>query len=135
MIHIDLKERIETHLDAMQCESVALRRDAIELRLSNGVELTLRFASEHEYAMTWYWGDATMSIDTAPLRRGLLTYPNHLHTPAGEVVADPITEIGAAPWHNVRALIERLLDAPLLGYEPACADPSRDAYAQAPCNP
>jgi len=121
MLHVELKERIESTFDATQLESVTLCRDALELRLSNGVDLTLRIVGPGEYAMNWRWGEAAMSIDTAPLHDTLGTYPNHLHTSDGGVADDPVTEIAASPWDNVRALIGRLLDEPLLGRAPSFA--------------
>lgn len=121
MLHLELKEQIESTFDAAQLDSITLCRDALELRLSNGVDLTLRIAGPSEYAMNWRWGEASMSIDTAPLHDTLNTYPNHLHTLDGQVADDPVTEIAVSPWHNVRALIERLLDQPLLGHESSSA--------------
>lgn len=117
MLHLELKENIEATFGAAHDVSVTLCRDAIEVSLPNGVALLVRIAERDEYAMNWRWGEAEMGIDTAPLHRGLCTYPNHLHTPDGEVLGDPITEIDAQPWQNVRKLIERLLVQPLLGYE------------------
>ncbi|TGB35292.1 hypothetical protein [Burkholderia thailandensis] len=122
MLHIELKERIETDFDAACVESVTLRRDALDVRLANGVELTLRIANAREYAMDWRWGEAAMRIDTAP-HHALpgAARPNHLHTPDGRVLVDPVTEFGGEPWRNVRVLIERLAEAPLLGHELPCA--------------
>lgn len=117
MRHIELKESIEAAFGAIPEVSATLCRDAIEVSLPNGVGLLIRVAECDEYAFEWRWGEAEMRIDTAPLHRGLATYPNHLHTPDGTVVADPITVVGAEPWRNVRTLIERLLTQPLLGYE------------------
>ncbi|TAM06206.1 MAG: hypothetical protein EPN70_06535 [Paraburkholderia sp.] len=116
MLHIELKEQIETTFDNTQVVSVTLCRDALELNLANGVEMVLRIVSPTEYAMNWRWGDAAqMSIDTAPVHKSLKTFPNHFHTVDGKVVDDPVTEIGAEPWRNVRTLIERLLAQPMLG--------------------
>ncbi|HVW48841.1 MAG TPA: hypothetical protein VHC91_00330 [Trinickia sp.] len=119
MLHIELIEKIESTYGDEDLTSVTLCRDALEVRLSNGVELTLRIAGPSEYALGWRWGEAVMGIDTAPLHDTLGTYPNHLHTPDGRTVDDPVSEAGAEPWRNVRALIDRLLVEPLLGYEPA----------------
>ncbi|TDG04883.1 hypothetical protein E1N52_27280 [Paraburkholderia guartelaensis] len=117
MLHIELKEQIEAAFDATQLASVTLCRDALELSLTNGVELTLRIADPSEYAMNWRWGEAAMGIDTAPVHPTLGTFPNHLHTPDGRTVDDPVSEVGVAPWHNVRRLIARLLAQPLLGFD------------------
>ncbi|WP_028207467.1 hypothetical protein [Paraburkholderia nodosa] len=121
MLHIELKEQIEAAFDAAQLASVTLCRDALELRLSNGVELTLRIADASEYAMNWRWGEAAMGIDTAPVHPSLGTFPNHLHTPDGRTVDDPVSEVGVEPWHNVRMLIARLLAQPLLGFDASLA--------------
>lgn len=121
MLHIELKEQIEAAFDATQLAAVTLCRDALELNLTNGVELTLRIAGPGEYAMNWRWGEAAMQIDTAPVHPTLGTFPNHLHTPDGGTVDDPVTEIGAQPWHNVRMLIARLLAQPLLGFDASLA--------------
>lgn len=122
MLHIELKERIETEFESARVESVTLRRDALDVRLANGVELTLRIANAREYAMDWRWGEAAMRIDTAPRHAPPeAAHPNHLHAPDGRVLADPVTEFGGEPWRNVRALIERLAAAPLLGHEPPSA--------------
>ncbi|GAB6852218.1 hypothetical protein [Paraburkholderia kururiensis] len=131
MLHLELKEQIEATFDATQLASITLCRDALELQLINGVDLTLRFAAPREYAMNWRWGEATMRIDTAPLHRTLRTFPNHLHTPDGDAVDDPVSQIDADPWLNVRVLIERLLAQPLLGYEPSLADVLPAASADA----
>lgn len=40
MLHIELKERIETEFETARVESVTLRRDALDVRLANGVGLT-----------------------------------------------------------------------------------------------
>ncbi|WP_395071183.1 hypothetical protein [Paraburkholderia silvatlantica] len=121
MLHIELKKQIETAFDATQVASVTLCRDALELSLANGVELTLRIADPGEYAMNWRWGEAAMGIDTAPVHPTLGTFPNHLHTPDGRTVDDPLSEAGVAPWHNVRTLIARLLAQPLLGFDASLA--------------
>jgi hypothetical protein len=117
MLHIELKEQIEKTFDASQLASVTLCRDALDLSLVNGVDLTLRIVGPAEYVMSWRWGEAGMCIDTAPLHETLGTFPNHLHTPDGRAVDDPVSEIGADPWRNISTLISRLLAQPLLGFE------------------
>lgn len=117
MLHIELKEQIEKTFDASQLASLTLCRDAIDLSLVNGVDLTLRIVGPAEYVMSWRWGEVGMCIDTAPLHETLGTFPNHLHTPDGRAVDDPVSEIGADPWRNVSTLISRLLAQPLLGFE------------------
>ncbi|HEY4801242.1 MAG TPA: hypothetical protein VIH96_01355 [Paraburkholderia sp.] len=129
MLHIELKEQIEATFDATQLASVTLCRDALELSLTNGVELTLRIAGPSEYAMRWCWGEAAMCIDTAPLHRTLGTFPNHLHTPDGRAVDDPVSEPGAEPWCNVRMLISRLLAQPLLGFDAPLAHELSEALS------
>ncbi|WP_321965341.1 hypothetical protein [Paraburkholderia sp. J7] len=132
MLHIELKEQIEAAFDATQLASVTLCRDALELSLTNGVELTLRIADPNEYAMNWRWGEAAMGIDTAPVHPTLHTFPNHCHTPDGRTVDDPVSEIGMEPWDNVRMLIARLLAQPLLGFDAAVARDLSDALSEEP---
>ena len=132
MLHIELKEQIEAAFDATQLSSVTLCRDALELSLTNGVELTLRIADPNEYAMNWHWGEAAMGIDTAPVHPTLGTFPNHCHTPDGRSVDDPVSEIGMEPWHNVRMLIARLLTQPLLGFDIAVARDLSEALSEEP---
>lgn len=132
MLHIELKEQIEAAFDATQLSSVTLCRDALELSLTNGVELTLRIADPNEYAMNWHWGEAAMGIDTAPVHPTLGTFPNHCHTPDGRSVDDPVSEIGMEPWHNVRMLIARLLAQPLLGFDVAVARDLSEALSEEP---
>ncbi|MBV8646127.1 hypothetical protein [Paludibacterium sp.] len=117
MLPLELKARLEAHAVAEQLAAITLCRDALQLQLANGVALMLCFASAAEYSMSWRWGDAEMRIDTAPTHPGLASAPNHLHLPDGNVVADPLSHVGAAPWDNAVRLVERLLAAPLLGYE------------------
>jgi hypothetical protein len=130
MLHIELKEQIEATFDATQLASVTLCRDAVDVSLANGVELTLRVAGPAEYVMSWRWGEAAMCIDTAPLHDTLDTFPNHLHTPDGRAVDDPVSEIGADPWRNVSALISRLLAQPLLGFDASFAHEPSEVPAE-----
>lgn len=134
MLHIELQEYIEAAFGETHGVTVTLCRDALEVSLPNGVALTLRVADCNEYAFGWRWGEAQMGIDTAPLHSEVGTFPNHLHTPNGNVAGDPISEIGADPRRNVRALIEALLTQPLLGYETSLATELPDAQAAAFCN-
>lgn len=113
-LHLELKEQIEAHYAAHLPTGVALRQDALMLEFDNGLRMELRFASAHEYLLSWLWGDAELRIDTAPLHPELATQPNHYHDEEGRVHADPLTQPGAAPWDNLRKVIDAVLNDPLL---------------------
>ncbi len=95
-------------------DAPALAHDALTATLDNGVILELRFAGAEEYSLRWQHDGRVFAIDTAPLHPELATFPNHLHAPDGGLGSDPLTQPGRAPWDNVRALVERVLDDPLL---------------------
>lgn len=113
-LHLELKEQIEARYGAQLPAGVELKQDALLLQFENGLVIELRFASAQEYVLGWLWGDAELRIDTAPLHPELKTQPNHLHDEEGRVRNDPITQPEAAPWDNVRHLIDALLEDPLL---------------------
>ena len=101
-LHLELKEKIES------CYGAQL------LQFDSGLAVELRFASADEYAINLLWGDAEMRIDTAPLHTELKTHPNHFHDVDGVLRDDPLTQPGAAPWDNVRKVIDAVLADPLL---------------------
>ncbi len=110
---IELKDAIDASLLPHLEEPATLCRDALILRLNNGVVMELRFASADEYALTWRYGDVELRIDTAPVDHAIATSPNHLHDADGQVRADPVTQPGAAPLDNVRVLVVAVLADPL----------------------
>jgi hypothetical protein len=112
-LHAQLKQAIERQFAAQLAEPVQLCRDALLLRLVNGVALELRHPRRGEYAIAWQVGDAWLRIDTAPVHHALPT-ANHLHDADGQVRADPLTRTDAEPWDNVRAVIDAVLVDPLL---------------------
>lgn len=114
MQHLELCERIREHYAGAGLESVETLRDALRLGFDNGVEMEVRYPGNTEYAIAWRWGEAELRIDTAPLHADLATFPNHLHRDDGSLAADPLTRIDAAPWDNLRAVIDAVLKAPLL---------------------
>lgn len=113
-LHLELKEQIEAAYGEQLPEGVELKQDALLLRFDSGLALELRFASPTEYSIGWLWGDAELRIDTAPLHGDLKTRPNHFHDEEGRVRDDPVTQPGAAPWDNVRKVIDAVLANPLL---------------------
>lgn len=114
MLHLELKEAIDLEFAAAIAEPAELCRDAVLVRLPNGVTIEIRVASAEEYSFGWRWGEAELRIDTAPLHRQVATFPNHLHDAEGRLLPDPITRPGRDPWENVRAVIATLLEDPLL---------------------
>lgn len=112
--HLALQERIGAEYGHRLAGPVELRQDALVASLDNGVSLELRCAAADAYSIQWRWGDAALRIDTAPAHRGLATFPNHLHDAEGGVRADPLTQPGADIWANLRAVLDAVLDDPLL---------------------
>lgn len=113
-LHLDLAARIdETFGERLDCPT-EVKLDALIVRLDNGVTLEARIAAPDAYAIAWAWGEAELRIDTAPLHKDLATFPNHLHGADGSLHQDPLTRCGAAPWDNLRAVIDSVLQDPLL---------------------
>ena len=116
-LHLELGAAVEAAF-AHELESPPEhKQDALIVRLTNGVTLTVRYAAPDAYSLRWTCaaGDAECGIDTAPLHQGLATFPNHFHHADSRVAADPFTRPGAPPQDNLRALIQALLDDPMLG--------------------
>lgn len=113
--HIELQEQLVNHYGARLDGTPQLLQDALALCFDNGLVVELRFASVDEYAIHWLWGDAELSIDTAPLHPDAGSFPSHFHDLDGRIRADPVTRPGQAPLANIQALIDALLVDPLLG--------------------
>ncbi|MBP6801530.1 MULTISPECIES: hypothetical protein [Zoogloea] len=113
-LHFDLATRIdETYGERLEGPA-EVKLDALVVRLDNGVTLEARIAAPNAYAIAWAWGEAELRIDTAPVHKDLATFPNHLHAADGKLYHDPLTRCGAAPWDNLRAVIDCVLNDPLL---------------------
>lgn len=110
----EIAERLIEYYGQHLNDAPALAHDALTARFDNGIILELRFASAEEYSLRWHHDGQTLAIDTAPLHPGLATFPNHLHGADGIARPDPLTHPGAAPWDNVRAVLGRILEDPLL---------------------
>ena len=114
-LHLELGATIEQTFPEALDGPVEQKQDVMIVRLTNGVTLDVRYAAPDAYSLRWRHGDAESGIDTAPLHRGLATFPNHFHDAAGRIVPDPVTQPGAAPEANLTLLIRALLDDPTLG--------------------
>lgn len=123
----ELLEHINRDFGARLRSPARLTQDALIIELDNGVELTVRYASEEAYSLRWHVPADTaahatnatsatyeLGIDTAPLHPALATHPNHLHLADGRVIADPLTRPDRAPLHNVSAVLEAILISPML---------------------
>lgn len=117
-LHLELQECIEEEFGERLSAIPELKQDALILGLDNGVMVEIRYAGPAAYALAWVWNGAMLRIDTAPVHPHLSTFPNHLHDAEGTIRADPITRPDADPWDNTRALIEVLLEQPLLSTQP-----------------
>lgn len=116
--HTELLDYVEReHADALLTPP-QLAQDALTLVLKNGVVLTVRYAAADAYSLRWrtsiHADGVELGIDTAPTHPQLATVPNHLHLADGTVVADPLTQQGGAPEHNLARVIEALLRDPQL---------------------
>jgi hypothetical protein len=111
-LHADLHAAIEARYGKRFSVAPQLMQDALIVQFDTGLALEMRLASADEYAFMWHWGEAELSIDTAPSADGL---PSHLHDEEGQLRADPLTVPGKAPWANVQGLLDALLRDPLLG--------------------
>ena len=114
-LHLELGSAIEAAFGDDLDSPVEQKQDAMIVHLKNGVTLNVRYAAPDAYSLRWVYGDTESGIDTAPLHRGLATFPNHFHDAGGHVVADPITRPDAPPEDNLNRLIRALLDDPMLG--------------------
>lgn len=117
-LHPTLAAALATDFATALASPPQLTQDALVLRLTNGVTLTVRYAAADAYSLRWQLGTTEpateLAIDTAPCHPELATRPNHLHLADGRVVADPLTRTDAAPADNVAAVLRALLQDPLL---------------------
>jgi hypothetical protein len=109
-----LSERLIEHFGERLSGAPALAQDALTAKFDTGLMLELRFAGSGEYSIRWLIGGQSLGIDTAPLHPSLATFPNHLHGTDGAPRPDPLTHPGREPWDNVRAVVVRVLEDPLL---------------------
>lgn len=114
-LHLELGSAIDAAFADDLDSPVEQKQDAMIVHLKNGVTLNVRYAAPDAYSLRWAYGDAESGIDTAPLHRGLATFPNHFHDAGGRIVADPVTRPDAPPEDNLHRLIRALLDDPMLG--------------------
>lgn len=115
-LHVELADRLDRTFGAGVLPTpVERKQDALVVRLANGVALTIRYAANDAYSLRWNCGDVELGIDTAPIHRGLATFPNHLHDASGRALADPITRPDDEPAENIERLIQALIADPTLG--------------------
>ena len=113
-LHLALREDLAARYRDRLAGEVEMRQDAMLLHLDNGVSLEVRYASPEEYGLHWVWGEAEMRLDTAPVHDTQTTAPLHLHDSAGQALDGLLTTPGAPPLQNLQALIDALLEDPLL---------------------
>lgn len=112
-LHLELADLLGSEFSDRLRGDIERKQDALLVPVADDIVLTVRYASPTEYSLRWTTGDTEAGIDTAPLHRGLDTFPNHLHYSDGRVVADPVTDPGRAPIENLRRLIDALCDDPV----------------------
>lgn len=111
-LHPALCDALTTRFASRLAAAPRLHLDALVLTLDNGVALTIRYAADDAYSLCWTHDGRHFGIDTAPLHRGLATFPNHYHDGDGRLLADPHTDPANPPAENVSRLIEALLALP-----------------------
>lgn len=114
--HLQLKEQLEAGYAGQLPGQVVLTQDALIVPLPAGVQLTVRWATPHEYSFAWQNADGSRQacIDTAPLHPGM---PSHMHLADGRIVDDLITRAGADADVNLRAVLTALIANPNSGLE------------------
>lgn len=117
--HLRIRAMLDDEFSGALAAPVGATLDALEVRLANGVVLTLHAASPEQYSFSWHGGDPSRRaiLDTAPCHRAIAGHPAHLHHADGRVLADPVTRAGVDPVDNVRALVSELLANPRLALE------------------
>lgn len=113
-LHLELQSKIGEHYADQLDGEMQLKQDALIAVFDTGLAIEFRYLNANEYSIQWAWGDAELRIDTAPLHRELSTFPNHLHDADARLKADTLTVPGREPWDNVRQLVDRLLQDPML---------------------
>lgn len=112
VLHLAMRERVQADCAAHLAGEPQLTQDALVIRLSNGMTLTVHAASADEYSFSWQ-GDAGGSpqerIDTAPVHGGPAV---HRHGPDGRIVPDTLTDPARDPGDNLCALVRVLVAGP-----------------------
>ena len=116
-LHFELKEQIDVHYMEQLEGETQLKQDALIAIFNTGLAVELRYLNPQEYSIQWAWGDAELRIDTAPLHKELATFPNHIHDAYNKLHPDTLTIYHGDPWDNIRSLIDKLLQDPLLESE------------------
>jgi hypothetical protein len=113
-VHLQLKEKLDAHYASRLLEPVRMAQDALMFSFDTGLGVEVRYFSRLEYSVMWTWGEAHLRIDTAPTHADCTAFPHHLHRGEGAAVADPATSPDADCWLNLSALLNLLLQDPLL---------------------
>ncbi len=113
-LHTELIDNIISHYGERLVDTPQQSYDAVTLSFTNNTAVEIRFAGEDEYSLKWNSAEKEFRIDTAPLHPELSTFPNHLHLSNGEMRADPFTTPGNPPWENVKAVLDNILENPII---------------------
>lgn len=120
--HLVLQAMVEGEYAGALAGPSQVSQDALSFTLKSGVALDVHVAAPDAYSLRWRGVDAggisrEAGIDTAPVHLHLATTPNHLHRADGSAQADPLTQPGADPAANLRALLDALLANPRFALE------------------
>lgn len=108
-LHLKLAEQVQAEFSEALDSAPILLQNALQLVLDNGVEMEIRYADAEHYSLVWQWGEGGFRIDTAPGAT-----PSRLILDDGSIAADTLTQPGAEPWQNLRAVLAAVVANPML---------------------
>lgn len=106
-LHLLMAEKVQAEFAEALDSAPVLLQNALQLVLDNGVEMEIRYADPQHYSIVWQWGEPRCRIDTA-------NGASRLVRDDGTEAADTLTQAGADPWTNLKALLTAVVADPLL---------------------
>ena len=106
-LHLLLAEKVQAEFAEALDSAPVLLQNALQLVLDSGVEMEVRYADPQHYSIVWQWGEPRCRIDTA-------NGASRLVRDDGTEAADTLTQAGADPWTNLKALLTAVVADPLL---------------------
>lgn len=106
-LHLLMAEKVQAEFAEALDSAPVLLQNALQLVLDSGVEMEVRYADPQHYSIVWQWGEPRCRIDTA-------NGASRLVRDDGTEAADTLTQAGADPWTNLKALLTAVVADPLL---------------------
>ena len=130
-VHLGLKEKLNAHYKYRLLEPARMAQDALTVSFDTGLAVEARYFSEREYSVMWTCRDRRLRIDTAPTQSDGAASPPHLHRGENTPVSFPAILPDTDCWLHLSALLNLLLQDPLL--EAAETAPAAGLIAVAEC--